>query len=221
MASPSAVINRSFRAHVSPALRRIGFEDVDARNGLAWKGPCIWVFQVRAVGGYFSGVTGWPASSVGAWLGVHYAFIPPPPRMKIEEGHRRPKEHECHRRSHLERRSTGAPRATLSNPAERERKDLWWLAPDGSDADDVARDIAAQLEEQGRAWFEEGTDLARVLAETEAEHDCFIKFVLARYLALELGRDEAERHWRELAEREGQRIGTKPEAGGWFALYGR
>lgn len=222
MASPSAVINRSLRAHVSPALRRAGFEDIDARNGLAWKGPCIRVLIVRAVGGYFSQVTGWPASSVNVWLGVHYTFIPPSPRIQVgEDGRLRPKDVDCQRRSHLERRSAGRPLRTLSNPAERERQDLWWLEPDGSNADDVAKDIAEAVDGPGRAWFEAGSDLSRVLAEVEAEHDCMNKYVFARYLARELGRGEVERNYEALAEREARRIGSKPEPGGWFPLYGR
>ena len=222
MASISAVVNRSLRAHVTPALRNAGFDEVDARNGLARKGACIWVFQIRAVGSYFSQVTGWPASSVGVHLGIHYTFIPPLPTVETDdEGRLRPKEFECHRRGHLERRLEGAPRKTLSNPAERERKDLWWVEPDGSDADAVARDIAEQMHGTGHPWYEAGTDPAQALSEVEAGHDCLSKFVCARYLALELRRVETERKWRALAEQEALRIGQRPDTGSWFTASGR
>src|ERR1700722_14081599 len=123
--TPSAIINKSLRKYVSPELRAAGFQKVDARNGWTWTSDCIRVFNIRALGSYF-----------------YYPFIPRVrPGKSDDKGRILPAEYECHMRSHLGRRMPlpeGVSR--LNNPAERKRKDIWWLEPDGSNADEVAID---------------------------------------------------------------------------------
>jgi hypothetical protein len=137
MTSSSAIINKAFRRHLCPVIRAAGFEKVDARNGWAWKTDCVWVLMVRAVGNYFSEVTGWPPASVGVSLGVYYSFIPSRQPFKADKkGRSLPTEYQCHMRSRLESRLPQDDRVSvLPNPAERGRKDLWWLDPSGASAD--------------------------------------------------------------------------------------
>jgi hypothetical protein len=85
MATTSSLLNKPLRAQVVPILREEGFQQVDARNAWSWRDDFIWVFNVRAVGSYFSGVTGWPPGSVGVWLGVFFAFAPSIGGLKIDE----------------------------------------------------------------------------------------------------------------------------------------
>lgn len=223
MTSSSSIINKAFRGHLSPALRTAGFEKVDARNGWAWKKDCIWVLTVRAVGSYFSAVTGWPPSSVGVSLGAYYPFIPRPKPVKNDkDGRLIPAEYECHMRSHLERRLLQDNRVTiLNNPAERSRQDLWWIDRDGANADEVALDIVGVFTEIALPWFDKCADLEIALSAVEAERDHLDKFVLAAYLAGKLGRSETREKCARLAEQEGQRIGVQPDKEYWFSIYGR
>lgn len=211
MTSTSAIVNRALRAHVAPILRESGFAKVDARNGWRWLDKMIWVVNVRAVGRYFSEVTGWPPGSVGVWLGVFYAFMPTDYSIKVDDaGRLLPAEHLCQMRSHLECTLDQSRRlARLVNPAERRRKDIWWIEPDGGNAAAVATDIASALKRDGLEWFERHSNLSAVLAEVEAGPDCFAKFDAAALLARELGDRTKLLNYAERADRESQRIGRQ------------
>jgi hypothetical protein len=219
MSSPSAILNKSLRAHVSPALRAAGFERIDARNGWRWEDDRVCVFKIHAVGRYFSDVTGWPASSVGVSLGVYYTSMPTQIAAAQEAGRALPDEPLCHVRGTLQRALAQRDRiATLKNAAERERRDLWWVDPEGSNADEVAADIAAQLVARGLPWLARWGDPASALAAAEAERDCLVKHVLAAHLARRAGDAAAAERHRARAESEGAAIGRSPGPDGWFAL---
>ena len=66
---------------------------------------------------------------------------------------------------------------------ERDRKDIWWVEPDGSNAERVALDIAATLALDGLPWYSQASNLQTALASTEGERDCFIKFTKAALIA--------------------------------------
>ena len=149
--SASEHMNKPLRRLVSPVLRAAGFQRVDARNAWSWRDDCVWVFNIRAVGSYFSDVTGWPPSTVGVWLGVRFSFISSPGPVKLDKsGRPLPAEWMCHLRSHLNRRLDQHDRiSALSNAAERRRTDLWWVDRHGANAEEVALDIAYVLSEYG------------------------------------------------------------------------
>lgn len=209
MASTSAIVNRAFRAQIAPILRDSGFEKIDARNGWRWVHKTVWVFNIRAVGNYFSEVTGWPPGSVGVSLGVFYSFMPTDFRVKISDGGLLlPAEYQCQMRSHLEYtldQSQYLRRLPL--PAERNRKDLWWIEPDGSNAASTAADIASAITRKAIPWFEAHSDLVATLAEVEKSHDCFVKFDTAALLAREIGDRTKFLKYAEQAHAESQRIG--------------
>jgi hypothetical protein len=211
MASTSAIVNRALRAHVAPFLREAGFAKTDARNGWRWLDKTVWVFNIRAVGNYFSEVTGWPPGSVGVWLGVFYSFMPTDRPIKVDdEGRPLPAEHLCQIRSHLECTLDQSQRlGRLPNPAERDRKDIWWIEPHGSNAASVATDIASALKGQAFPWFEAHSNLAAALSEVEGSHDCFVKFDTAALLARELGDRAKVLEYAERASAEGRRIGRR------------
>lgn len=201
-----------------PALCDAGFEQVDARNAWRWLSDCIWVFNIRAVGNYFARVTGWPPASVGVWLGVYYNFVTPLGKIKVDgNGRLRPAEYKCHRRSHLVRGiSQLVCVRTLDNPADQKRRDIWWLAPDGANAKEVAVDIARRIAATAIPWFKKFTDLELALANVETERNCFNKYVLAAYLAGKLDKHDVRDKYRMLAESEGKRIGRVPDPKNWF-----
>ncbi len=217
MLSTSAIVNKSFRKIVSPTLRTAGFEKIDARNGWRWIDKTIWVFNIRAVGSYFSEATGWPPGSVGVWLGVFYTFMPNISKIKTDEkGRLTPAEYMCQMRTHLDCNVNQKEKlARLPNAAERRRIDIWWVEPDGENADEMAKDIRESLLEQGIPWFTQATNPVQALALIESEHDCFNKYVRAYFLAKEIGDEKRYRKYVSLAEAESKRIGESLDPKTW------
>lgn len=189
-------------------LRELGFDRVDARNGWRWLDKVVWVFNIRAVGSYFSDMTGWPPGSVGVWLGVYYTIMPADRSIKADDsGRLLPAEHICHMRTHLDCGLDQAEqKARLENPAERKRTDLWWIERDGSNAASVASDIAQSLNRVGAPWFSRLSDLPTALREIEKERDCLMKFDRAALLARELGDEGRWRRYAALAIAQGVRV---------------
>ena len=204
-------INKLLRKYLSPILRENGFTKVSARKAWGWKDHCVSVLQIRAVGSYFSDVTGWPPMSVCVWAGVYSDFIPfnghTPPKLD-EKGRLVPDEVYCHMRSHLSRTlDQGRFTALLSNPAERVRKDIWWFERDGSNMEETVEDIALRFVDEGKPWFERYTNLSIAFADIEAEHDCYNKFYRAEYLAKQLGLEVKHKMYAEKCAHEKVRIG--------------
>ena len=220
MTSTSALLNKPLRAQLFPILRNAGFERMDARNAWSWRGDFIWVLNIRAVGAYFSRVTGWPPGSVGVRLGVFFAFGPHPSGLKSDEkGRLRPPEHVCHMRSHLVRGIDQSEfTTTLHNPAERCRMDVWWLEPSGVNAEQVARDVAMAMVSQGLPWYSKVSNAKSALELVEERHDCFVKFTKAALLAKYIGDEQKWRRYDALAESEARRIGRSVDRGSWFGI---
>jgi len=78
MPSTSAIVNRALKMRVTPLLRKIGFDKVEARRAWHWRQDLVWVFTIRAIGGNL-GDRIWPPSSVNVLLGVFYRFFPQRP----------------------------------------------------------------------------------------------------------------------------------------------
>lgn len=220
MQSTSAIVNKSLRAYVSPLLREHGFQKVDARNGWLWHADTVWIFQIRAVGNYFSQVTGWPPGSVCAWLGLYFTFTPKYPRLKYDKiGRPLPEECMGHMRSQLECRidQTSLMDGILSD-FESKRKDIWWVDPEDNNADEVAKDIAKSLAEQGLPWFKQMSDLEYSFSIVEKFHDSFHKYTLAAHLARMIGNDDKWRQYDSLAEKEAMRIGVSTDRSTWYGI---
>jgi hypothetical protein len=203
-------IDKLLRRRLSPILREDGFAKVSARKSWGWHGHCVWVLQIRAVGNYFSQVTGWPPMSVCVWTGVYYDFVPftghTPPKAD-NKGRLIPDEAYCHMRSHLScTLDQQVYTKALKLPAERSRKDIWWFEPDGSNMAAAVEDIARCFVSEGEQWFLRYTDLPATFAYMESERDCYVKYYKAKYFAKHLGLDERYRMYADLAEKEKARI---------------
>jgi hypothetical protein len=223
MPSPSAIINISLRKSVTPALKVAGFEKTDARNGWRWEQDCIWVFTIRGVGAYFSASTGFPASSVCVWLGVYYTFIPTrnAPTKVDKKGRLLPAEHDCHMRNFLNISSPHPKITSVKRDLERARTDIWWISPDGSDAERAALEIRNAFVKIALPWYQQMTDLRSALIAAEAQRDCFSKFVLAAHIAKKLKDSVRGERYTKLAEAEGARVNEKPDSANWYeALSG-
>ncbi len=197
MVISSSEINKVIRQHFSPLLRQNGFTKVQTRLNWGWGSPCTRVLIIRAVGGHFSAVTGWPSMSLGVQLGVWYEFIP--------------QDYECQQRHHPDigldqRRYT----QQLTNPAEQSRTDLWWVQPDGSNIEQVVKDIGQQFLVAGLPWFQRMTDIPTVFADVKEQHNCYDKFRKAACCAKYLGYDDEYQEYRLKVQQEAHRIG-RPE----------
>src|SRR5262245_62011295 len=154
----SPEINKVLRRYVRPVLTENGFHITEPRKAWGWHPPCIWAMHIRAVGSYFSDVTGWPPMSVSVRVGTYYEFIPVPDNShpKIDAaGRLRPDVAECHRTSTIHSSLDQSSRTSaLHNAAERRRTDLWWIDADGNNLADVAENIILCILEQGIPWLE-------------------------------------------------------------------
>jgi hypothetical protein len=205
----SPEINKVLRKTLSPLLRENGFSSVQARKAWGWHGQGIWVLEIRAVGNYFSQVTGWPPMSLGISTGVYYDFIPDETHTATVDAQGRlcPPEYLCHARSQLERGlNQDRYLSTLVNRVERVRRDIWWITPTGENTAEVVDDVAHSFMTRGLAWFNAHTDLKYAFAEIERGHDCRIKYYQATHFARHLGHEVKYRMYLERLNRETERI---------------
>jgi hypothetical protein len=227
MPSTSAIVNRALKIRVTPLLRKIGFDKVEARRAWHWRQDLVWVFTIRAIGGNL-GDRIWPPSSVNVLLGVFYRFFPQRPshvtasKVTLQtdrQGRPQPAEDVCHMRAHLECGLDQSERTLdAENPAERKRRDLWWVDPDEANADEVASDIAISLFEHGIPWYERVSNLNEALALVEIERDSFSKYSRAFFLAREVGDQAREQRFGELARSEARRIGQSSDPADWCLI---
>ncbi len=222
-------INKVIRRIISPVLRENGFSKVNTRNNWGWHDHCIWVLDIRAVGKYFSDVSGWPPMSISIHLGIYYDFIPEVFSEQItikqdDKGGLIPKEYECHSRATLLcTLNQSHYTKVLGNPADRKREDIWWVEPDGSNIEEVVNNIKDSflsgkvkwfepyIEDaslSGIEWFNRLSDVDYVLRIIEPQRDCYAKFYNATFFAKHLGyKDKFEEYKGELTE-EAKRIGN-------------
>lgn len=95
----------------------------------------------------------------------------------------------------------------LDNPAERERKDIWWIESDGSNVEEVIADIKQSFLNDGLKWFKEYQDINTAFTEIENGHDSYNKFFKASYFAEHLNDKDKLLRYTQLMEQERKRIG--------------
>ncbi len=227
MPSTSAIVNRALKMRVTPLLRKVGFDKVEARKAWHWRQDLVWVFTIRAIGGNL-GDRIWPPSSVIVLLGVFYRFFPQvPPHVSASkvilqtdhQGRPQPAADVCHMCAHLECGLDQSKRTQDSpNRAEQKRRDIWWVDPDGANADEVASDIAISLFEYGIPWYERVSNLNEALALVEIERDSFSKYSRAFFFAREVGDQAREQRFGELARSEARRIGQSSDPADWYLI---
>ncbi len=96
-------------------------------------------------------------------------------------------------------------KASLS-PVERKRKDIWWIAPDGSNSESVIEDMKASFLGQALPWFNRFTDLQQAFREIEKGHNCLDKYYKASHLAGGIGNAAKQQQYEQLYQKERERI---------------
>jgi hypothetical protein len=205
----SSEINKVIRKLLSPTLKENGFSKVNTRNNWGWHDHSIWVLNKATVGNYFSDVTGWSPMSIHVDIGIYYDFVPPE-EGEIKVGSKSellPKYHEGQLQKQLYCNLDQSKYIRrLNNRAEKERNDIWWVQPDGSNINEVISDIRESFLSDGLEWLRKYTDVEIAFNEIEKEHDSYIKFYKARYFAEHLNNKEKLEKYNDLFEQEKIRL---------------
>ncbi|MEE6452635.1 DUF4304 domain-containing protein [Gottfriedia acidiceleris] len=206
----SPEINKIIRKILTPSLKEHGFTKTNTRNNWGWHNHSIWVLNIEGVGSYFSNVTGWTPMSIHVEMGIYYDFVPPlNSEINIgNNGELLPKYYQCHFQKSLNCNLNQSNYTNhLDNPAERERKDIWWIETDGLNVEEVIVDIKQSFLKNGLEWLRELTNVNTAFTEIEKGHDSYNKFYKARYFAEHLNEKEKLQMYTQLMEQERKRIG--------------
>lgn len=171
----STLVAKELKQVLFPALKEHGFTKFKGRTAFQYLDRVVIGFTTNAVGSYFSQVTGYTPMSFDATIWTHYDDIPAMedvPRDK--DGALLPKA--MHRSYVLPVQMRTQARVGVKSDAEKEREDIWWVAPDGSNLSDLVEDLVGVYRDQGVRWRNTYSNLALALEEVDHERDCFDKF---------------------------------------------
>ncbi len=157
MAVGSADVNRLIRRVLHPTLHTCRFDKVQGLRAWRYLNDGIWALELRSVGNSFGRVTGFPPISLCGELCIFFDDFPSPdpgrPADKPPcdtDGRYIPKPQHCQIRYPLKvELDQAADRASLSSQSERDRDDVWFVRPDGSNMDAVVEDIRRSIVEWG------------------------------------------------------------------------
>ena len=138
-------LTKEIRANIFPILRENGFDHFSGRK--AWKhfDDKVYLFLASGVGAYFSTVTGYPSISITSSINIFYINFPDQRECGKyhKSGKPLPEETECHFRFDLEKIDPQEEYCmNIESPINRNRRDIWWVDPNGENIQNVVEDIA-------------------------------------------------------------------------------
>ncbi len=166
----SKVVDRKLREAVWPVLKAVGFR----RTGrTAWRDrpDAIQVVNIQSFNAYLADAIGVTTFSFAVNLGVFYPAIARLSAIgSFIKDPTRPAEYVCQARLHLvklhaqpleppSRRLLGLRAAVSPDSRRRDRPDVWYVRPDGSNATEAAADAGEQILRVGIPWLEQLADL--------------------------------------------------------------
>ena len=160
----SREVNAELRAHVWPELRERGFAERTQRT--AWRDHehSVAVVNFQSFNSYLAEMLNTTTFSFAVNLGVRARASSDyrGQEIKIKNGRLRPGEHQCNIRLALQR--------TIDQPGL-ERRDIWYVRPDGSNLSEAVEDARSVLMTTGVDWLDEFSSPERMLqfAENEPE----------------------------------------------------
>jgi hypothetical protein len=164
--SISKDIDKKIRSDIFPELKENGFILTKGRTAWGWHDECIWVFNISSVGNYHSSITNWPSASITVNLGIYYTYLPKIYELKRDDKDLLyPKENECHRRGILtcSYDQSKYTKQANCNTSEKNRRDIWWIQPDGSNITEVINDIHKCCLKYAVKWFLEKSNKEQTL----------------------------------------------------------
>ena len=147
-------VTTAIRELVRPALREVGFSRFAGRNAWRIGQTKIDVVNFQSFGNWLADRLGCTTFSFGVNVGCYFPNVPPSPLFPRTNANQLPKEYECHFRGELHRK--------LEQP-EWDRRDIWYVDPDGIYLEPALRDAIRALLTEGMAWFARLDDRAEVL----------------------------------------------------------
>jgi len=196
-------VNKEIRSRVWHELKGLAFTRRTSRSAWRHWADGVDVVNFQSFNAYNAGVLGCTTFSFAVNLGIWLSYIPPyagQPTRK--DGLTLPEEYECYFRRSLRKR--------LAQP-EFERKEIWFVADDGSNVGEAVSDAAAVISDEGLPWFDrfrEPQEVPRTLAEEKEAMDGTwgfgntsspVRLYLTGYAAVHVGEyDLAARSFEEL-----------------------
>jgi len=78
-------------------------------------------------------------------------------------------------------------RTGILNVGELNRKDIWWITPDGSNLQDVTDDLLITYTTQKQNWLNIYTNPLLLIKHLKDDHECFNKYEILYAMALDSG----------------------------------
>lgn len=162
----SKTVNKLIRSEVWPVLRLQGFSKFDSRTAWRYRGPLVDVINFQSFNSYMAELIGCTTFSFAVNLGVYLRGSVLEPAVKIDAtGTQRPQESACPFRANLKKRT----------PVDRfARKDIFYIAEDGSTMGAAIREVLFLLNNEAPPWFAAFNDLAKVVRALTGMDDCLI-----------------------------------------------
>lgn len=141
----SKVVNKYIREIIRPELKANGFSKFTTRNSWRYRNNIIDVINFQSFNSYNADVMGVTTYSFCLNLGSFHLDIPTQyTNVKNKSGYLCPQEYECHFRGGLDR--------TIKQK-EINRKDIWYIRPDGTNIEKCLNDAKQQIVTKGFEWF--------------------------------------------------------------------
>lgn len=198
----NAEVHNALKMHLFPTVRQYGFTKIKGKRCYKYNKSSVFVVSVEAVGKHFSDVTGFSPSSFMCTLGVYFPFVinkyDPDGRGIAYDKDGLPIGISLHQSLRLENFafSKQKVRRGINNPAETDRKDVWWVERDGTNAEEMVLDLVAAFQATAPEWFATYEDLETAFHEIEKERDCPGKFEKLYYMAKELKNEAMAEHYK-------------------------
>jgi hypothetical protein len=141
----SKVVNRYIRELIRPELKATGFSKFTTRNSWRYRGNVVDVINFQSFNSYNADVMGVTTYSFGINLGSFHLDIPTEHgNIKSKSDLPCPEEFQCPFRGGLQR---------TFEQCELERRDIWFIKPDGSNIEECILDAKDQILNRGLDWF--------------------------------------------------------------------
>ncbi|WP_181294636.1 DUF4304 domain-containing protein [Heyndrickxia sporothermodurans] len=196
-------IDKKIKRILSPVLKEFGFLSINSRNYYALHNDCIWVLNINHVGKYSSELSGWPAQSLNATVGIYYDFIPPL-SDDIERIENFPKYYECQLQMELCCQNNEIYDQIKDN---KKLESIWWFHPNGSNIEDVVHDIRNAFVNTGLPWLKKYSNLERAFEKIEGELNSYHKFYKAKFFAKYLNQWDKYEKYNHLFKVEATKFG--------------
>jgi len=186
-------VDKNIKRILLPVLRENGFISMNCRNYYAFHKDCIWALTLNHVGNYHSELSGWPAQSLNAMVGIYFNFIPP---IWNENSRKEkfPTYDDCQLQMEL-------------CSQKWEQDNIWWFCSDGQNMEDVIYDIKNTFMLTGLPWLKKYSNMERAFKKIEGEVNSYHKFYKAKFFAQYLNQMDKYEQYDRLFEIEATKFG--------------